>query len=410
MISLITPTHNVKYLHELWDSIKRQTNADWEWVLVPNGGAVIPTDIASDRRVRIVPYNGENRNIGAIKLFAFLQGRGDWLVEVDHDDLLTADCLEELKGADDGTVGFLYSDCADFSPTGAPVTYHDASVRKAWESNGWKFRTVTIDGKGYLSPESWEPSAQALSLVYYAPNHVRAWSREVYDMIGGHNPDLAICDDHELLIRTYTVTKMRRIPKVLYLYRVETNTWATRADEIRSLTFGLRDKYLHGLVTKECDERGLPMYDLGGRFGCPKGWKSVDLKDADVLADLNGRWPFEDGSVGAFRAFDFLEHLPDKRHSMSEIHRCLAPGGWLLSATPSALGQGAYQDPTHVSYWVPNSFRYYTEKRFAKYIDNASERFMEGRILQTNNEIPYVVADLLCLKGDMSHIPGERLL
>lgn len=413
MISIITPTHNPKWLEETWWSIKRQTSRNWEWVIVPNGEVVNYKlkDLVGedDERIRVVPYNGTNKNIGAIKRFAFMQGNGDFLLESDHDDVLVETAVEELEKAITPEVDFLYSDCADFSPKGDLVTYHDPSVYEAWKNNGWKFKTEIIDGTAYLAPISWEPSAASLRLIYYAPNHFRAWRKDFYHRIGGHHSDYPVADDHELLLRTFLMGRMKRIPKVLYLYRVENNTWSGKVDEIRERTFRLLHENWHRLVERQCFLDGMPMVDLCGGFNSPEGWTSVDLDGGEIQADLRCRWPFEDGSVGAFRAFDALEHLPDKMHTMSEIYRCLKPGGFLLSATPSALGQGAFQDPTHVSYWVPNSFRYYTDRKLAKYIKNDRERFMEVRIFQTEEEIPYVIGDLIKLDGKIDEtIPGIK--
>ena len=47
------------------------------------------------------------------------------------------------------------------------------------------------------------------------------------------------------------------------------------------------------------------------------------------------------------RAVDFLEHVADKVALFNEVYRLLAPGGLLLSQTPSTDGRGAFQDPTH---------------------------------------------------------------
>ncbi|WP_438315713.1 hypothetical protein ACSHWO_26925 [Streptomyces sp. HUAS TT3] len=54
--------------------------------------------------------------------------------------------------------------------------------------------------------------------------------------------------------------------------------------------------------------------------------------------------------MGLVRAVDFLEHVPQKIPLINELYRLLAPGGMLLSLTPSSDGRGAYQDPTHVAY------------------------------------------------------------
>ena len=413
MISVVTPTHNPRWLEETYQSLRRQTNEDWEWVVVPNGPALdgqLP--IEPDSRIRVVEGPRAAGSVGAIKKFAFAQAAGDIVLELDHDDLLASTALSEVEEAMEG-VDFVYSHCADFSPVGELVTYHDPQRRAAWATNGWKFDKSELDGVEHLHGVSWEPSAQSLSLIFYAPNHLRAWRRDFYNEIGGHDPERAICDDHDLIIRTYLKGRMRRIPKLLYLYRVSgANTWLHNVDEIRKASYRLREENLHAMVERECELLGMPAYDLGGAFGSPGGgWKRVDLDaSADVQADLRERWPFEDSSVGAFRAVDLLEHLPDKLHTMSEIYRCLRPGGWLLSMTPSALGQGAFQDPTHCSYWVENSFRYYTEAHFARYIKNSTERFMPVRLFSTQGDIPYVVADLVSLKDDTGSFPGARMI
>jgi hypothetical protein len=64
---------------------------------------------------------------------------------------------------------------------------------------------------------------------------------------------------------------------------------------------------------------------------------------------------------------------------MAEIHRVLAPGGWAFIEVPSTDGRGAFQDPTHVSYWNENCFLYYTNSYLANFIDNTTIRFQEYR-------------------------------
>jgi SAM-dependent methyltransferase len=91
---------------------------------------------------------------------------------------------------------------------------------------------------------------------------------------------------------------------------------------------------------------------------------------------------------------------------MNELYRVLAPGGWIISRTPSTDGRGAFQDPTHVSFWNPNSFWYYTRREQARYVPGVRCRFQGPRVWQTfptewhrTNNIPYVYADLVALKG-----------
>ncbi len=49
------------------------------------------------------------------------------------------------------------------------------------------------------------------------PNHVRAWRRDAYRRIGGHDAALPVADDYELLVRTFLHGRMARIPRPLYV-------------------------------------------------------------------------------------------------------------------------------------------------------------------------------------------------
>jgi hypothetical protein len=47
---------------------------------------------------------------------------------------------------------------------------------------------------------------------------------------------------------------------------------------------------------------------------------------------------------------------------MNETHRVLVPGGRLDLFVPTTDGRGAFQDPTHVSFWTPNDLFYFCEE------------------------------------------------
>jgi SAM-dependent methyltransferase len=416
-LSIITPSHDPRFLGQSWRSIKDQ--GDFEWVILANGPqADFVTQTArqiaeGDPRVRIENFRNRTfSGVGEIKAVAFHLGKNEILIELDHDDLLVPGALDEVRKAfEDESVGFVYSDFADFvegAQGQGNLTYRHPDVRGGWLNNGFSFYESDLEGVRpgrYECVRSQSPSARVISHVYVAPNHVRAWRRSVYESVGGHDSAYKICDDHELLCRTYLATRMLHIPKPLYLYRIVIggNTWSSRIEEIKKISDQVQNDYLERLILKEATVLGLPAYDLGGGIDGRPGWVTVDRSGAPhVFADLTKPWPFESGSVGAFRAHDLLEHLPDKMHTMKEIHRCLRPGGWLLSMTPSTDGRGAWQDPTHVSFWNQNAFWYFTRDAQARYIYNSDVRFAEvhldtffpSRWYEENN-ISYVRANLI---------------
>jgi O-antigen biosynthesis protein len=87
----------------------------------------------------------------------------------------------------------------------------------------------------------------------------------------------------------------------------------------------------------------------------------------------------------------------------------LAGLGWLLSQTPCTNGRGAFQDPTHVSFWNSISFRYYTRADQNRFIDcpvrlqaNRLKNFFPSE-WHREHQIVYVKADLLKVGG---RVPG----
>lgn len=379
--SIFTPTHstkNIPFLLELFHSIREQTYTNWEWILVLNGDFEpyhVPSDIRECDKVKIFKLdNNGNKNIGYVKFKACELSSGDILVEVDHDDLITNDCLEELlKAFQDESIGFVFSNDAIYHMEDKFIPYNP--------SYGWTYEIIKWNEKDLYVMNAFEPSSHSLSFIWYAPDHVRAWRKTTYEEIGGYNQDLNICDDHELLVRTYLKTKFKKIEKPLYIYRITGDNTSInhRNAEIQVKTKEIFNYYAYALAEKDAKDKNLLMVDLGGGINPRSGYKSIDLYDADIIADLNEGIPLPDNSVGVLNASHILEHLKDPIKSMREIHRVLAHGGWAFIEVPSTDGRGAFQDPTHVSYWNENSFLYYTEKSVARYIRNDSIRFSKYR-------------------------------
>ena len=405
--SIITPSHKYQtYIEELYSSIASQTYENWEWVLYLNGEFKknqLSKEILDDERVKIYTNYDGNINIGYVKNKAFSLGTGDVLVEADHDDILTSDCLEELAKAfqDNPERGFVYSDNAIYHMEDKFIPYNPLF--------GWSYRKYQWNDKELIAMNSFEPSSHALSYIWYAPDHVRAWRKDIYEKIGGHDVELSICDDHELMIRTYLETKFHRIPQVLYIYRITgDNSFLERNEAIQVKTRELHNQYAQLLAEKDADEKGLLKVDMGGGLFPRKGYMTIDQEDADILCDLNDGIPLDDNSVGVLNASHVIEHLRDPIKTMREIHRVLAHGGWAFIEVPSTEGNGAWCDPTHVSFWNEDSFPYYTNQNKAQFIRNKDIRFSSLR-LETNwwpgTKIAVVNTHLVALK-DGPRFPG----
>ena len=413
--SIITPEHdpdNIPFLLEAFESLCEQSHTNWEWIVFLNNKCLpkyIPKIIQIHPKVQIYHSYIESPNIGAIKKEAFSLGTGDVLVELDHDDMLTPNCLIELNLAyQDDSVGFVYSDAATLKMDGEFIPFQ--------AEHGWTHKKFNWNDKELIAMNSFKPTSHALSYIWYSPDHVRSWRKTVYDEVGGHNADMFVCEDHELCIRTYLASKMVHIPETLYIYRItgKNTSIDKRNSEIQEKTKELRNIYARRLAEKDADELGLLKVDIGGGLNPYPGYTTVDLREtADYIADLNNGIPLPDNSVGVLNASHIIEHLHDKTKIMAEIHRVLAPGGWAFIEVPSTDGRGAFQDPTHVSYWNENCFMYYTQRYMANFIDNNNIRFQEYRretyfpndwMKSINSCV--TSAWLVAIKDNMPRLPG----
>lgn len=411
-ISIFTPTHNIKYLPRLAASLARQTFKDFEWVLVINGknppalqdviDACTPHVKPSQLKIVSYPISGLEIAIGALKLFACQQCDGEILAEVDHDDELTPDCMDELDKAFVPGVDFVYSNFANVREDGQPMRYN--------EGYGWRYRPFFLDGKEYEEVLSFPPDPASCGFIWYAGNHIRAWTKAHYFAIGGHNPSMDILDDHDLICRSYIAGNMVHLDKCLYLYHVhELNTcYGQKNSRIQVETVDLYRKYIFDMAEKWSDSKSLMKVDLCGGIDRFKNWTSIDIRNGDINCDLNGTWELPDNSVGVIRAYNAIEHLKDPKHTMEEIWRVLAPNGYFLSVTPSTDSRAAWQDPTHVSFWNSNSFFYWTRPSHARYLDTTA-RFKPILIENIQPSEFDKIHNITFVRADLQKYTGDRM-
>jgi len=99
--------------------------------------------------------------------------------------------------------------------------------------------------------------------------------------------------------------------------------------------------------------------DLGCGVNKPDGYIGLDLQRADILCDLKTGIPFAEGSIGLIRAKDFFEHIPDTLAIFNECWRVLKAEGELRVEVPRFPHVDSVKDPTHVSFFVVETFTEY---------------------------------------------------
>jgi len=67
----------------------------------------------------------------------------------------------------------------------------------------------------------------------------------------------------------------------------------------------------------------------------------------DVVADAGQGLPFGAGIFSRVRLRHIVEHVPDLKSFLAEVHRVTRPGGAVSILTPHFSAAASYTDPTH---------------------------------------------------------------
>jgi len=96
-----------------------------------------------------------------------------------------------------------------------------------------------------------------------------------------------------------------------------------------------------------------------------EGWQNLDKMPgrADVVCDLEDAClPYKDNTVTFVLVSHVLEHIKNYVALMKEIHRVMKSKGVILIKVPEFPCGASVADPTHVRFFVPESFVYFTAK------------------------------------------------
>jgi glycosyltransferase involved in cell wall biosynthesis len=234
LISIFTPTFNsFKKIDRVYASLLEQSVEDWEWIIVDDSTDKNNVDYIyeltkKDKRVKLFDYKNISGLIGQTKRFAASLCSGEYLMELDHDDVLHHLALEKIINAFKKypDSGFCFCSSAEYFDDGGYVDYGN------YFGMGYgKHYDLWYKGKFYR-PAILPVNYATMRHIVGVPNHFRCWKRSFYNDINRHNDKLNCVDDYELLIRTFLKTKMIRIKDCLYFQTTnpESATNARRAE------------------------------------------------------------------------------------------------------------------------------------------------------------------------------------
>lgn len=256
LVSVFTPAYRTgPLIHRAYQSLREQTYPDWEWVVLDDSPdeetwQLLRGIAADDPRVSI--HRGVPSGIiGEVKARLCGLCRGEVVAELDHDDELTPSCLamtvEALRAHPDS--GFAYTDWCEVFEGGGNCTYGPT-----WAFGYGREEAQTYRGTEVLVKRTPPINAVTARHIVSAPNHLRAWRRDFYHDIGGHNRKLHVADDYDLCVRSMLHTRpvhVRALGYVQYMSREQKNTQRARNADIQALTHQIwlaHDRAIHDRV------------------------------------------------------------------------------------------------------------------------------------------------------------------
>ncbi len=205
--SVVMPVHDPEkvWLQCAIESVRDQIYGNWELCIAddasrrPFVGEILKGYEARDKRIKVV-FLAEHQHISGASNAALNLAQGEFVVFLDHDDVLAPQALLELAKALETTPGtdMIYSDEDRLDPQGQRTQPH-------------------------FKPD-WSPDL-FLSQMY--TGHLGCYRRELLNRIGGFRKGFEGSQDYDLVLRLIEHSqRILHIPKVLYHWRMSPNSAA----------------------------------------------------------------------------------------------------------------------------------------------------------------------------------------
>lgn len=243
-ISVIVPMYNTpkKYFEELVDCLINQTYDNWELCLAdgsPEKNEELNDIIKKEPRI-IYKFLNENKGISGNTNEALKLANGDFIVLLDHDDLLPVFCLHELVKTinEKPDVEFIYTDEDKIDEE------KDKRCNPHFKPD---FAIDTLRANNYIT-------------------HLVVLKKELMDKLGGFRDEYNGAQDFDIILRASENTdKIVHIPKILYHWRINPNSTAMLSESkpyayeagIKVIQDHLKRQGLNAKVTHGGDIKGV---------------------------------------------------------------------------------------------------------------------------------------------------------
>jgi glycosyltransferase involved in cell wall biosynthesis len=254
--SILMPTYrtNPAWLKRTVESVLSQSYPNWELCVVDDASdspairSLLDTYAHNDARIKVV-YLSQNRHISHASNTALEMASGDYVVLLDHDDLLAPQALTRL------------AELIQDDP-GADVIYSDEDK---------------VDSLGRRYQPTFKPAWSVdYFLSFMFTGHISCFRTELVRQVGGFREGLEGSQDYDLMLRiTERTDKIRHIPEILYHWRAHGESVAGNPDSKpyaytaakKALTEALNRRGFNNAAVRDSSSRGLYLLERG-KWAC----------------------------------------------------------------------------------------------------------------------------------------------
>jgi len=364
MISVVIPIYNQHELTQECVEAVRLNTQDYELILIDNG-SIPPVEQPYAGFVDVTLIrNDMNLGFPAAVNQGIKAAKGEVICLLNNDVIVTPGSINKLAELLDeyAVIGPTTGYCAGVQKVQTPIYNNLDELNEVAKQAGDAFSGIIDD-------------------VSFVTGFLMLFPKALFEEIGEFDESMWPCSGEEVdfCFRAKQAGYRIGVARGVYVHHEGSQTFRQMQD----------DKQIdYGKICRDCDkhlvdkwgadfwEKQTRLYsfdttkriNLGCGYRHKEGYVNIDNRPEvkpDLIADVLEGLPFDDNSLDEVRAYDFLEHIPIGQtiQVVTEIWRVLKPGGVFESHTPDAEnGQGAFQDPTHVSFWVENSWLYYSNQ------------------------------------------------
>ncbi len=318
-ISIIIPVYNppVEFLKKAIESVIFQLYDNWELCIAddcstnPQIKRLLNSYTLKDKRIKVV-FRPQNGHISACSNSALELATGEYIFCLDHDDLLTQNCLFEvvkhINEHPDNEI--IYSDEDKIDDSGS-------------------FSTP------YFKPD-WAP-ANLLAKNYIT--HITVYKKQLLDTLGGYRLGFEGSQDYDLILRATELTsKIGHIPKVLYHWRIHKASAAQDADVKPYAFFAAKKALEESLVRRNTP--GEVQY-LPGLMGYRVKYKVTNFGKVSIIIPTKDHAKLTQNTIDSIIALtdypnyeiivlnnnsstpEFFQLMDSYKEKYSDIFRCI---------------------------------------------------------------------------------------